>query len=262
MEKTKKTNVNENPHEEKPGLFALRDTRRKEFVAYMKKYPETLGQGERYRDGRRKFFGDLLFALMGMGDREDGFGEFTERILTTDDEALQYNFYDLDEALEKVKDPELAKDIRLTAYGILGGCEAFYLALGAYIGQHYQILDPGAQQEIDDIGKLMAEEAVFPLIPKQLPAVGPVDVAAAGVIPVRIEGAEKTVQEAKKPVAAKGMLTVEALAEKMGTSKTWIYKKVKAGILPHLKIGGVVRFIEKDLENWINGCKVKGALKV
>ena len=83
-----------------------------------------------------------------------------------------------------------------------------------------------------------------------------------GVIPARIEAPRKGTSEKKNPAPEKGMLTVEGLAHKMGISTTWIYRKCKAGILPHLRIGGVVRFMEKDLEAWMAGHKVKGCLKV
>ncbi len=262
MEKAKKTNVKE-ISDEGLDLYALRDKRRADFVAHMEKYPKTLEAGERYRDGRRRFFGDFLFSLMDMAKDEDcGFGAFTEKILTENDEALQYEFFTLDKLLEKVKDPELEADLRLVGYGILSDCEAFYLAVGAFIGQHYQILDPAAQQEIDNIGKLMAEEKVFPLIPKQIPAAGTGECATAGVIPARVREEGKSQTKARGRIPEKGMLNIGQVAEKLGVSVTWLYRKVKAGVLPHVKIGGVVRIVEKDLEIWMAGHKVKGALKI
>jgi excisionase family DNA binding protein len=52
------------------------------------------------------------------------------------------------------------------------------------------------------------------------------------------------------------------VAKRMNVSKSWIYRKAKAGIIPHVRIGRTIRFIEKDLEAWINAHKVKGCLKV
>lgn len=43
-------------------------------------------------------------------------------------------------------------------------------------------------------------------------------------------------------------LKVNDVAKKMNTSNSWVYKKAKAGIMPHVRIGGMLRFVEKDLE--------------
>ena len=57
-------------------------------------------------------------------------------------------------------------------------------------------------------------------------------------------------------------LKVNDVAKKMNASNSWVYKKAKAGIMPHVRIGGMLRFVEKDLEAWINAHKVNGCLKV
>jgi len=59
-----------------------------------------------------------------------------------------------------------------------------------------------------------------------------------------------------------GFLTINEVAEKMKVSSSWVYKKCKAGIMPHVRIGGMLRFVEKDVESWIAAHKVKGCLKV
>jgi excisionase family DNA binding protein len=58
------------------------------------------------------------------------------------------------------------------------------------------------------------------------------------------------------------ILKVNDVAKKMNTSGSWIYKKCKAEVMPHVRIGGTIRFVEKDIEAWINAHKVKGCLKV
>lgn len=58
------------------------------------------------------------------------------------------------------------------------------------------------------------------------------------------------------------ILIIHDVAKRMNTSKSWVYRKAKAGIIPHVRIGGMIRFIEKDIEAWINAHKVKGCLKV
>jgi excisionase family DNA binding protein len=58
------------------------------------------------------------------------------------------------------------------------------------------------------------------------------------------------------------LLTVEEVAKKLGISTSWVYKKCIARIMPHIKIGATTRFSEKDLQEWLNAHKIKGALKV
>ena len=59
-----------------------------------------------------------------------------------------------------------------------------------------------------------------------------------------------------------GFLTIGEVAEKMKVSPSWIYKKCKAGIMPHVRIGGMLRFVDKDVEAWIVAHKVKGCMKM
>jgi excisionase family DNA binding protein len=58
-----------------------------------------------------------------------------------------------------------------------------------------------------------------------------------------------------------GFLTINEVSEKLKVSSSWIYKKCRAGIVPHVRIGGMLRFIEKDVDAWVAGHKVKGCLK-
>jgi len=55
---------------------------------------------------------------------------------------------------------------------------------------------------------------------------------------------------------------VEDVAKRMRVSRSWVYKKAHAGVIPHVRIGAVIRFVEKDIETWINAHKVNGCLKV
>jgi excisionase family DNA binding protein len=62
--------------------------------------------------------------------------------------------------------------------------------------------------------------------------------------------------------AGNGYLTVADVAKRMKVSRSWVYKKANAGVIPHVRIGAVIRFVEKDIETWINAHKVNGCLKV
>ena len=59
-----------------------------------------------------------------------------------------------------------------------------------------------------------------------------------------------------------GFLTIGEVAERLKVSPSWIYKKCKAGIIPHVRIGGMVRFVDRDIDAWVTAHKVKGCLKV
>lgn len=65
-----------------------------------------------------------------------------------------------------------------------------------------------------------------------------------------------------KEVNGNGCLTIAEVAAKLQVSKSWVYKKAKAGIIPHIRIGNMVRFVGKDVEAWIAKHKVNGSLKV
>jgi len=59
-----------------------------------------------------------------------------------------------------------------------------------------------------------------------------------------------------------GYLTIGEVAKRMKVSRSWVYKKAHAKIIPHVRIGAVIRFVEKDIEDWINKHKISGCLKV
>jgi excisionase family DNA binding protein len=59
-----------------------------------------------------------------------------------------------------------------------------------------------------------------------------------------------------------GILTARQVALLLQVSESWVYKKCKSNILPHVKVGGIVRILEKNLYKWIEDHQVKGKLKV
>jgi len=59
-----------------------------------------------------------------------------------------------------------------------------------------------------------------------------------------------------------GYLTIDEVSKRMKVSRSWIYKKAQAKIIPHVRIGAVIRFVEKDIEEWVNKHKISGCLKV
>ena len=60
------------------------------------------------------------------------------------------------------------------------------------------------------------------------------------------------------------ILTLKQVGEKLQVSESWLYRKVKSGVLPHIRIGrtGPIRVRESELEKWLRGHSVAGKLKV
>ena len=50
---------------------------------------------------------------------------------------------------------------------------------------------------------------------------------------------------------AEPLLDTPAAARLLSVRPSWIYEAVRAGRLPHLKIGRHIRFLRSDLEDWV-----------
>ena len=57
-------------------------------------------------------------------------------------------------------------------------------------------------------------------------------------------------------------LKSKEVAKKLGVSTEWVLRKAKCGIAPHIRIGGVIRFSEREIEEWAKNHGIKGRLKV
>jgi excisionase family DNA binding protein len=55
-------------------------------------------------------------------------------------------------------------------------------------------------------------------------------------------------------------LSVDDVARRMKVLNAWIYRKARCGLIPHFRLGGVIRFVPKDVEDWLNSHKVKGVV--
>jgi excisionase family DNA binding protein len=47
------------------------------------------------------------------------------------------------------------------------------------------------------------------------------------------------------------LISVRELEERFGVPRSWVYEKVEAGALPHLKLGRHVRFVPAEIEAWL-----------
>jgi excisionase family DNA binding protein len=66
----------------------------------------------------------------------------------------------------------------------------------------------------------------------------------------------------KEEIAMSPFLTLFEAAEYLGFCETWVYRKCRAKILPHIRIGRTLRFTKQDLDAWINSHRCKGATKI
>lgn len=59
---------------------------------------------------------------------------------------------------------------------------------------------------------------------------------------------------------AEPLLDAAAAARLLSVRPSWIYEAVRAGRLPHLKIGRHIRFLRSDLEDWVLTRRVGGSV--
>jgi len=57
-------------------------------------------------------------------------------------------------------------------------------------------------------------------------------------------------------------MNIDEVAEMLHVSKAYVYKKCQAKIMPHVRIGKMLRFMRKDVEDWVNAHKVEGCIKI
>jgi excisionase family DNA binding protein len=71
---------------------------------------------------------------------------------------------------------------------------------------------------------------------------------------VLVELRELREEIAKLPntrIADAQLIDAVALAEMLSTSRSWIYSRVERGEIPHVRIGGLVRFDPAQIKAWV-----------
>ncbi len=53
------------------------------------------------------------------------------------------------------------------------------------------------------------------------------------------------------------LLTIDELAEVLSAKKSTIYQWVHLGLIPHMKVGRLLRFKEGDIEKWLSSKQVE-----
>lgn len=49
------------------------------------------------------------------------------------------------------------------------------------------------------------------------------------------------------------LLTADDVAGVLGVSRDWVYSEVRAGRIPHVKLGRYVRFRAESIDQWLAG---------
>jgi len=57
-------------------------------------------------------------------------------------------------------------------------------------------------------------------------------------------------RNAQKPQAEESLWDVKDVAAYLKVSRSWVYQNAAAGLLPHLKIGGLLRFNPGAIRSW------------
>ncbi len=47
------------------------------------------------------------------------------------------------------------------------------------------------------------------------------------------------------------LLDAEAVAKMLGMTRDWVYAEVRAGRIPHVKLGRYIRFRREAIEDWL-----------
>lgn len=70
----------------------------------------------------------------------------------------------------------------------------------------------------------------------------------------------KPVLAAKKKKADDMIFDVKGLAEYLKVSSHWIYERTHLKQIPHIKVGGFLRFSKRDIDKWLNTFAIKSPL--
>ena len=57
------------------------------------------------------------------------------------------------------------------------------------------------------------------------------------------------------------LLTIEELSKLIKVSKSTIYRWTHEKYIPHVKIGGLVRFDPKEIKKWLDKRKIAGRIR-
>jgi excisionase family DNA binding protein len=60
-----------------------------------------------------------------------------------------------------------------------------------------------------------------------------------------------------EPVVFENLWTVREVAAFLQASRSWVYERAESGLMPSIRIGGLLRFNAEAVRNWANGTPTK-----
>jgi len=201
------------------------------------------------------FFG-LWSCIMGAGGEngeDDPLGQLLDRIFQKEykdgREAMKW----LDDELSKIKGLELKKSLRDAVENLITKAQYFHLAVGFAIGGIYDVTTPEARAQIDYLRQTIHEAGVFRMVAK-FGEHSTSEVSHPPSPSSNVVGTEEKDQK-KGSMPQDDYFTLPQAATWLGVSPAWLYKKVNAGVVPHRKIGRMIRFHQKDIAELMNDHK-------
>lgn len=61
------------------------------------------------------------------------------------------------------------------------------------------------------------------------------------------------------PLAGSRLLEADDVAEYLGMRTDWVYREVRAGRLPHIRLGRAVRFRRESIDAWLEARERAGS---
>jgi excisionase family DNA binding protein len=159
---------------------------------------------------------------------------------------------EFEKELAKIKDPEVRKSVKGAAETLQEMIKYFYITVGLALAQDYDVTTSMAREQVDYLREKIHDSRVFPITARLKKIPGPEEISTP----------EKSQGKNKGMVLGSEYLTAKELAKNLEVSQSWVLRKAKCGIIPSIRIGGLIRFSGKDVKAWILGHATKGALKI
>jgi excisionase family DNA binding protein len=183
----------------------------------------------------------------------DSFGQLCDRIFKdvyADGSEMEKIFQG---ELAKIKDPEAKKSLKDAAEMLIDRISWFFFSVGLAVGSDYDVSGAEARAQIDYLRQRIHESGIFPMA-AQLGEYPANEVSHPPSPSSNVVGTEE--KDQKKGSMPQGdYFTLHEAATWLGVSQAWLYKKVNAGVVPHRKIGRMIRFHQKDIAELMNAHK-------
>ena len=75
------------------------------------------------------------------------------------------------------------------------------------------------------------------------------------------DGARDHPRERASAPGPSRLLEAEDVADMLGMTTDWIYREVRAGRLPHIRLGRYVRFRRESIDAWLDACEHSGRVR-